>query len=250
MYEIYNLDYQQASNLLSPPSKRQPVWLAFLNACLSPIQWLHDLVFTDYANGSAAPIYVSSNTYNVGDRVQYTDFAVYELINALPTVTTGIDISPVNNAYWYKALDNFIGLRERIRYNSQQLVLEYALNHFFGTNFVQPGSWGAYTYPDSLVVASDYLAKSDIYIERLFVDTDGFMIGSSEEQSSDINATDTAYFNNCIATSYTLGSQYNFIIYIPQSLATSLGSSYAGTVQSFADQYVVYGMIYKVIPYS
>ena len=324
MYEIYNLDYQQAGNLLTPPSKRNSVWLAFLNACLYPVQWLHDLVFNDYANGSGAFAYSVTNTYTVGNRAKWVDFGVYELINPLPAFVTGTttgtnnyavtipaistyvagqyyvitftnantgpatlninglgaalinlgassiqagqalalyyngssfdlpDINPSNSNYWYKALNNFIGLRERIHYNSQQLVLEYALNRYFGTNFVQPTGWGSYTYPapDNTTNANDYINKSDIFIERKSVDVDGFIIGVTDQDSAFINVTDTLYFNNCIGINYNLGKQYNFTIFIPASLASNLGSSvYSDIVMSFANQYVVYGVLYNVATY-
>lgn len=138
---IYNLDYQQAGNLLSPPDKRQPVYLAFLNACLSPLQWLRDLIFNDYANGSSAALYSSAVTYSYGNRVVWTDFGVWEYISSAPGSAAPGSIDANGDAYWYQVLKNFQGLRLRARVNSQKLLLEHALNDFFklyGSVFVQP----------------------------------------------------------------------------------------------------------------
>ncbi|MGL4362005.1 MAG: hypothetical protein ACRCSG_01760, partial [Cellulosilyticaceae bacterium] len=39
---------------------------------------------------------------------------------------------------WYKTQDNFVGIDERMKYTSQKIIFEYALNKWFGTTFSQP----------------------------------------------------------------------------------------------------------------
>lgn len=263
---IYNLNYQQAANLLTPPDKRQPVWLAFLNALLFPLQWLHDLIFTDYANGSSAALYSNSATYAIGNRVTYSDFGVYEYIyTGTPAAGQQPGTADSNGVfYWYKALNSFIGVRQRMQLTGQQLSLEYALNtwfRYYGASFVQPSSYGSFTYPDSTAIANDYLNKSSIYIQQKAIDNDGFFMGQGDGTSSDISQLDTDQqnINNNLGNSYDIGIQYNFVVWVPVAVynqfahtpVSSMGFDLQADAvfRSIISQYVIYGMIYNIIPY-
>ena len=94
--DIYSTNYQGVENNLTPPNHRTPVWLAWLNALLYPLQWLHNNFFNTYANGSSAPFYNSTTTYTLGKQVIDTDNNVYTLFAA---PVTGFVITAQGTGY-------------------------------------------------------------------------------------------------------------------------------------------------------
>jgi hypothetical protein len=173
--DIFDIDTnQQAVDLLSP-DKRGPITVALLRALLWSTQWCRDLVLGSYKRGSTAPIY-AGGTYNKYDQVIFNKSVYYSLVAnnaALPTDTTS----------WLKIQDNFIGVDERVRYNGQKIVLEYALNHRFGGTFRPPGS----------------SSLSDIYINNVAPVPAGFRIGMTigstigQTRSSDYIGLNSSY---------------------------------------------------------
>ena len=120
----------RVSEELTPPQLRQPAFINWLRTLLRPTKWLTDNFLNDYCNGSTASDYDNSTTYTKYDRVVWKDLAVYELrvTSSVGVLPTGSVLSETN---WYKIQDNFIGADERIRYNGQLIVLEYAINKHF-----------------------------------------------------------------------------------------------------------------------
>jgi hypothetical protein len=76
---IYNVNYEGVETNLTPPNHRTPVWLSWLNVLLYPLQWIHNIFFNDYANGSNYAFYNSSNSYTVGTNIIDIDNAAYQL---------------------------------------------------------------------------------------------------------------------------------------------------------------------------
>jgi len=168
---IYDIDYDNVVANLSPSQRRTPRWLAWMEAMAHPLQWKHDAVFTNYANGSSYPYYdfLGTTVYNKGDRVLALDSGIYEAGMDAPAVapdarnfarwnnkssyTTGDYVIYDNTVYqsltatnknntpgtdlinwvavWIKVCDSFIGVNERMSYRGQKVMLELALNRLF-----------------------------------------------------------------------------------------------------------------------
>jgi hypothetical protein len=120
---IYDIDFQTQSENLLPPDKRMPKLKAFVYALCHPVQILRDLFHDDYADGFTGSAWDSLSSYNPGDKVRYIDKAVYEC-----QVFSGQGVEPTNTNFWLKVQDNYIGLRERMKYNSRKILLEFILN--------------------------------------------------------------------------------------------------------------------------
>lgn len=116
---IYDITFADEAVKLSPPRRREYRWNAWFSCLLKPLQWNRDILFGDYLTGSVAPDYNPAATYAIGARVRGKDKAIYEAVLSVPVTTP-----PPNGLYWYKILDNFIGLQQRLKANSQTMVLQ------------------------------------------------------------------------------------------------------------------------------
>jgi len=220
---IYTYSTNYISEKLLPPSLRNKKHLAWLKVLLSPIQWLWKRIFVEYADGSFFAIFDISTAYVKGDIVVYSDRKVYQcLVNA-----TGI--LPYDTVSWVKINDNFIGARERIKYNAQKKVFEYALNKWF---FVPVGD-------------------PQIYIINNIVVPDGFLLAESGDLSG-LMASDSFFSPSYMGSTYTITTSYDYTIYVPVLVFNAQGSTTANreqAIRNFADQYNLVGMIYNVITY-
>lgn len=207
---------QQAVDLL-PPDKRSSTLLAFQRALLWATQWSRDLVLGSYKKGSIALPY-AGGTYNKYDQVIFNKAVYYSLVSnnvAAPTDPTS----------WLKVLDNFIGVDERVKYNGQKIILEYALNHRFGGTFRPPGS----------------SSLSDIYINNVGPVPVGFRIGQTI--GSSVGQTISSEF---------VGHQYPFV-QLTNFNINFLNSLYILTnqqaVRDFVDPVIPASLVYTITPY-
>jgi hypothetical protein len=121
----------------------------------------------DYRTGALSnPQWSSAFVYSKGFKVISKQVIYISLVDSNTT-------EPPSSS-WEIYLPSYIGVDERILYNGQKLVLEYALNRFYFTNFRQP----------PLV--------SDIYINNAAISALGFLVGSTEPFSSTVALTDIA----------------------------------------------------------
>lgn len=222
---FYDFNISNATVQLMPPDKRRNNNVSIFKAMVAtPLQWGSDNLFGTYYEGSTAGQY-APGTYNKGQQVIYNK-AVYEsLIDSntdLPTAST-----------WSLVQPNFLGIKERIKYNGNKLTLEYALNKEFGTTFRQPNDPVNPT-------------PSDIYITNVAAVLTGFRIGNTEAGSSSIGATTaSASIGGNIPFVYTI----NFQINIPTELATSLGTNYIAIISSFAKMYAAASLKFTIQTY-
>jgi hypothetical protein len=219
---IYDINFSTVWEKLTPPILRQIKTLAWGTVLLKPLQWLRDLFFIDYADGSSAEFYDSLISYIVDDKVYYTDRAVYICIapstGNLPTDTT----------YWRKILDNHIGARERVRYNSQKILFEHALNRWFN------------------VYAPDPL----IYITNNTVSASPFLLGQTGQTSSNVSRS-SIYSQYYLGNSPSYASN-TFTIFVPLAVFNALAGNNTdreNIIRNFADRFVLSGMIYDVQTY-
>ena len=208
-----------------PPDKRFTKIVAWVTVLLSPVQYLRDIWFGSYRTGSTATAWVNTNPYPKYALVKYTNKVIYE---SLVDNNTAV---PTDATKWRVAQQNFIGLSERIQYNGQKLVLEYAMNKWFGTTFRQPPN------------------IPDIYITRNSIPVSVFRCGGIEHISSIVYTTTSSEY---IINSYTLTLGSNFIIHCPVATYNALANTDAQRdkiFRAFVDLYLPAGITYTIQVY-
>ena len=127
---LFKFNPFRTSEELIPAQLRSDKLIAFVRVLLRPVKWLSSLFLDDYCKGSNAPTYNNATTYTMYDRVKWYDKGLYELrvSSSVGVHPTGDTLSKTN---WLKVLDCWIGADERVRWNSQRIVFEYAINKWF-----------------------------------------------------------------------------------------------------------------------
>lgn len=197
-----------------PVDKRKPVGVRWLQALISPIQYLRDKYLGDYKVGSSYPQW-TAGTYNTGAKVVFKQ-VVYE------SQVDGNTTQPPSGS-WSVYLPSFLGVDERVKFNGQKLVLEYALNLRFLSNFKQP----------PLV--------SDIYITNVAASVVGFRvgqtIGSSVGQS--ISSATVNYSSPFLQI-------HNFQINIPAAIYATTNDS---EISDFVRKFIPASLNFTIQPY-
>jgi hypothetical protein len=225
---IYDVNFYQTGLELSPTFRRSDEFKGILASLNEPLNDLN-LIFKWYREGSTAPVFNVLTVYGYGDVISYG-----KTIYLKNEVTDGYvaGILPTDTTYFTKILDYFIGVDERIMYNSQKLVFEYALNRFFGTTFRQP----------PLV--------SDIYITRDFSDLFNFWVSENDIDTSLVGDTDTDTVY--VDEDETTRDIFDFKIKIPVAVFNALGSNATNrenAVRIFANKINSAGYLYIVETY-
>lgn len=221
---IYDIDYSKQRVQLLPPDKRYTKTVAWAGILLAPLNYLRNLNFGSYRTGSDAPQWVNTSPYNKYDQVKYNKIVYESLIENntdLPTVVGS----------WKVVQQNFIGLSERIYYNGQKLVLEWAMNKWFGTVFRQPPN------------------VSDIYISNNSVPIAVFRCGGVEDISSVVYSNTSSEF---VINSYTFTVAFNFTINVPTAVYNALDPTLVNNekiFRAFVDRYVPAGVTYTIQTY-
>jgi hypothetical protein len=228
---IFDLSLPILTERLTPPLKRQPKFLAWLRALTAPLQWVADNTLDYYAEGDYSADWDVATQYTVYDRIKYTDGSIYEAI-AVPPIST----IPTNTAYWYKVNESWVGVNERVKYNSQGLLFEFAINKHFGSTFRQPNHVSTPT-------------RSDIY----FANTSGndpFIIGI-DSTISDAVFVSESFASSAVYENYTININ-NFTLYVNNATFIGLGTTNEireAKIRSFANKYIIAGMTYTVTSY-
>lgn len=153
--DIFDVNYKQQTPELLPPDKRDPPRIALIAALLQSIQWCRDLILGSYKKGSTDPGY-APGTYPKFAKVIYQKAVYYSLVDGNTS-----DPRDINN--WLKIQSNFLGVSERVKFNGQNIILEYALNQRFSGTFRPPPS----------------VTRSDIYMSLLPPVIAGFNVGQT-----------------------------------------------------------------------
>jgi hypothetical protein len=223
MPDIYDIDYNTQYESLSPPNKRKPKLLAWGYSLMYPLQWLRDLFFDDYAKGTAYQDWDAVSGFAQFSRVRYSDLGNYECIN--PAGAVGALQNPLNTDYWRKIQDNYIGANERVKYNSQIIVLEYALNRWFMN-----------------------AAPSDLIYISTNVTTSQLLMGGSSATSGNLSNY-SAYSSYFMGYTYS-ATQYDFTVYFPIALYTALPPALNADkdkmIRNVVDKYKLTGMNYDI----
>lgn len=221
---IFDVDYNKIGPQLLPPDKRYSRMVAWVKVLLSPLQWVRDLWMGSYRTGSTANPWLNSSTYAKYDRVVYKQ-KVYE------SLKNGNTDNPTVQASWMVVQQNFIGVFERVLYNGNKLIFEYAINKYFGTVFRQPPN------------------TSDIYTTVNQKMASVFKVGASENNSTKVSALTSSEF---VVNAYNFNSFFNMVIHVPLSLFNSLDPSSANAekiIRNYANQYIIAGITYTVQTY-
>jgi hypothetical protein len=223
MPDLYDIDFDNQVGDLIPPDKRTINFATLLQSLTKGLQYTHDLIFDSYKKGSTAPAY-AVGVYAKYDQVIYNK-AVYE------SLVDGNNATPTDLTKWRVIQENYIGVDERILYNGGKLILEYALNKWFDTTFLQP----------PLV--------SDIYLTTNPTLLSVFRVGYTEDESSSVGdfASSENVFND-----YSFAANYGLTINIPVAVYNALGPDAAtreAVVRNFADKYVITGVFYDINAY-
>lgn len=208
----YDFNINNAATESLPPDKRYQKNVTFIQSLLSALQWVYNLFFKSYYEGSTASVY-APGTYNYLDQVRYQKKIYLSLINDNTDLPTTLN--------WVLIQDNFIGMKERILYNGSKLVLEYALNKQFDATFRQLPS------------------TSDIYISNLPVSTEGFLVGQTI--GSSVGQT---LSSGTIGRSIPFIYLNNFQISIPIAIFALTNEQ---AVRNFVNQYVPAGLNYLIV---
>lgn len=223
---LFELDTDYVSEQLTPPKLRKDKQLSWLKVLLSPLDRLFNIDFKDYTLGAVYDAFDISTPYVISDRVIWTDKRIYECI------APSLGFLPSDTTYWLLIQDNFIGVDERIKYNSQKLLFEYALNRFF------------------LV---DVLPADQIFITNNFVTASNNFVMDNQSTSSSNMPLDSAYQEDFMDDVPTYNSDiYDYTINVPVAVFNALGSNTANrenAIRNFADLYNLSGMQYNVVTY-
>lgn len=226
---VYDFSYQFMRESFLPSAARKDRHRALIDTLLLPLQWLRDLFFDNYVDGFSGPRWNNIDTFTQGNRIRYSDFAVYEAIQNVPAA-----IPPTDTVYWKKIQEVWIGLRERAKYHGGKLTLEYILNKWFDTQFRQPDD--AFTP-----------TASDIFITTNVLNNDVFITSNSPYGSTTANTNNTAF----VANDYSF-TQPSFTINVPILTYNALASNDGDReriVRQIADKYITAGVTYNVTTY-
>lgn len=225
----YDFDINKASAELLPPDKRAVNNTTLIKSLLSGISWAYDWIFKDYYNGSDAPVYYFESTYNYLDKVRYDREVYLSLIdnnNSSPLVTTD----------WIKIQTNFLGVKSRVVIKPSKLILEYAINTYFGGTFRQPTSVDGTTD-----------VHSDIYFTLLPSIPYGFVVGQTT--GATVGKT---------TSSASVGFPYPFVypnsfqINIPTALLNTLAATEAeqlAIIRNFVNPIKAAGSNFTILAY-
>ena len=262
---IYNQSEAQIVTDLSPVSRRQPKWLAWLTALLSPVQWEHDLIFNNYADGSTYPDWVSGNNYSYLDRIIFTDNSVYELQN-IAGLTSDTITPPADPTNWLKVADSFIGMREQMNYNFQKLKLEMALNRYFRVSPYSLIEW-AVTFSGTVPTTHAAPPYTQIYIVPTRNTLTNFWLSNGGIGSlTSYMPRSSNYSRFYLGNAYSAYSVYQFTVYVPTAVYSTIGAnqppgatspditdpsplSAGGAIRGVINKYALAGSVFQIVLY-
>lgn len=231
---IYSYDNKIVAEQIAPPTLRQPKFLAWLYVITKPVQSLWDFAFNGYKDGSTFDYDLDDTflffpigfVFTKGDVIKYSK-GIYVCIQTF-SFTGVVDLTKFN-----KLQDNFLGVEERIKYNSQKILFEYAMNKWFSV----PNSY----IPDPIFITNNFIQSETI-----------FLMGGSSETSSVMpnnSVYSVDYMGNVPAY---IAATFDFTINVPLDLFNTLGTTTTNkenTIRQFADKYNLAGTTYNVITY-
>jgi hypothetical protein len=234
LISFFRTDYQLSNANLEPTIKRKSKTQALLNSLTSPISWDASNTWNEFATGSRSPYYDSLTPYFIGDKVIDDNNAVYECFSDL---IVGMQPMTTNNPLiWQMVAADFRGVLERLKYTGEKLQLEYILNRWFRTTWVQPDSQNM-----------PMTVRPDIYIDNNELNNNVFTVFDNAQLSSVSYAYDI-YSQAFVVDDYSFSSDA-FTIWVPAAFYASLGTFAEQKIRTIADLYVIAGIKYNIYTY-
>jgi hypothetical protein len=226
---FYDIDYNDLVFNLTPQTRRKPRFISWFLSLLAPQKNVSDFFFDVYVGGQTYPYYDPlTPIYAIGTRVTYLG-GVYEAT----TNVVGTRV-PTDRRYWKIILNDFRGVNERVRLNSQKILLEFTLNKWFNTTWLQPNDPFNPTRPE-------------IYVDSNLTDNQVLTSYYTE------NAESNVYYYDSLTYAYVLNSytfnQPAFSIFVPIAFYTGLGLDAELQIRAIADKYVIAGITYDIQTY-
>ena len=224
----YDFDNEIITEQMDVPVLRQPRNLAWAKVFTAPIQYLWEK-FIDWKDGQEYQSFNAFAVYTRGVRITYTDNVTYEFIFENPLAISGMSPDGFPQ-HWEVVNENFLGSKERIKFTSQLITLEYAINKWFR---------------NTLAVAP----TTQIYIVNTPVFAN-FFVGQTGDYSSKVPKL-SQYQAEYVPNIPTINA-YDFTIMVPVALYTSLGptaNDREKRVRKFVDKYKLSGISYTITTY-
>lgn len=222
---MYNINYLFVMSQLLAPDKRSKSVIALNSPAFKELQSINSDLFETYKSFQSIVLWDSGTEYSINDRVTYQK-AIYK---SLKDANTG---NPTDPKSWQLVSPNFFGTENRIRINSQKLVLEYALNTWFGTTFLQPPG------------------VSDIFISNIpSTGIAPFLVGTSGINSS---YTTTVSSDAFIGINASFSQSSAFAVHVPIAVFNALGDTDSireNIIREFVNKFVLCGVNYDVLTY-
>ncbi len=182
--------------------------------------------------------YVTGNCVIFGGTFENPNFWIAKQDISIPEIFTESHWTQLSGYVWYKIAPYYVGAQERCQYSSQKMVMEYALNRIFRTEYRNPTS----------ITTGGYLPLSDIYITTVAFQNASWGVGTEGQIFGSVGTKPGIY--GWGTTSTTLAdTTYQFIINIPVSLSVALGTSYEKIIRNFVDGINMIGTTYTISTY-
>ena len=219
---IYNFNFKNAVVDWLPPDKRGGKLVRFLQSLAVTVSLLSKKIFTDYKIGSSYPLLEVGDSYGVGELVNYRG-AVYESLSEY-------NITQPPSSSWRLYLPNFLGVDQRLKFTSQKLVLEYALNLRFNTAFRQPP------------------AVSDVYIQLLYPVIGGGIVSQTESAAHIYSGKTVATFVGGNSTTY-YPDMIQMIIHCPNTIAVGGSFGTDTEIKTFVNNILPFSIRFSIVYY-
>jgi hypothetical protein len=224
------IDFIALFKNLNIPKLRTLIHTAWLNIMANPLILIQRWWFFR-VNGHSYTAFNPTNDYNIYNYCLYGR-ASYQCILTPPI---GLYPLPTNTNYWYKILDDYIGLNERSNYSAQKVMLEYALNRRFSPTTITP--------PFSASIPSIYItnnANDPVILWSAPASTDTFTYTAPNSSIS---------FWYSIKGNPTIATVYNYTIHVPTAVVTGTTPEFIYLVTQEANKYGLAGLNFNVVIY-
>lgn len=218
---------------LNIPKLRTLAHTAWLNILSTPLVLIQDW-FTKRVNGYVYPTFNNATNYSVNAYVLYGRASYVCIL----TPSTGLNPLPTNIIYWYKILDDYIGLNERSHYSAQKVMFEFALNRRFSPTTITP-PFGS-TIPSIYIVTN---FSSPVILWSAPAGTDTFTYVAPNSSIS---------FWYSMLGNPTITPFYNFTIYVPSAVISATAPTVSEAfyiITQEANRYNMAGLTFNIIQY-
>lgn len=228
------IDFEQLADNLNIPLLRKDKFTAWLNILVSPLVKVQ-YWWNQRLTGSSYTAFNGTTDYNIYDTVQYGRASYW----CIKTPAIGLYPLPTNTTYWYKILDDYIGIEERSKYSAQKVMLEYALNRRFSPLTITP--------PFSSSIPSIYIQNNNV--------TKTPVVYSAPHTTNTLTWTAPGSSTSmwfCPLGNPDLTIQNNFTVYVPTAIMSAIDSDIVQAkliINQEVDRYNRAGYYYDVQQY-